>query len=434
MIELLGSLFSNALAVTVLVILVTSLVGFYVNMRGRDRCLRDLDGFQVTIETKDAHVAWGTLRTYATGVELLYIGADPGEETPPLSPPRKARGGEEELARPRAASSPSSPVGSDSSSPSPVGLTGEGRGGGQDAVDRYTKHSYILYANELPRVECFYRFHDHQTEAGRWRREREIRRTYQPSLWRRFTRTARNLLTTFKDAIVQTLNVVLGARAAASPQSPVLNQHKDLTASGAQLVESAVGSAYDPILEHYIGQYVVLEMQNHGEVGEEHGILKEYSTQYIELLNVRVEVPLYIYMRRRPHVARKQVRVAQDGPVARVSHDLPYPIVVETLCAGDAERELDLPVAPGKELEIALSEAEAATAVSFTWGVRCLADLVVPRTLALVRHAGKQEKLTWEAWLGLDDLHSPPWLKRLVRARRDQALPLMYGAQKEQAQ
>ena len=95
MIEFLGNLFSNALVVTVLVILVTSLIGFYVKMRGRDRCLRDMDGFQVTIETKDDHVAWGTLRTYATGVELLYICADPNAEAPPpLNPPRKNHGGE----------------------------------------------------------------------------------------------------------------------------------------------------------------------------------------------------------------------------------------------------------------------------------------------------------------------------------------------------
>ena len=83
MMEFLGNLFSNALSVTVLVILATSLVGFYVKMRGRDRCLRDLDGFHVTVETKDHHVAWGALRTYATGVELLYIGADPNVKPPP---------------------------------------------------------------------------------------------------------------------------------------------------------------------------------------------------------------------------------------------------------------------------------------------------------------------------------------------------------------
>lgn len=59
---------------------------------------------------------------------------------------------------------------------------------------------------------------------------------------------------------------------------------------------------------------------------------------------------------------------------------------------------------------------------------RCLRDLAVPRTSALVRHAGKQEKLTWEEWLGLDDLPSLPWLKRLVRVRKDQPLRLMVGA------
>jgi hypothetical protein len=417
--DILSSLFGNALAVTILVILVTSLIGFYVKMRGRDRCLRDLDGYQVTIETTDDQVAWGTLRAYATGVELLYIGADPSAEArPPLTPlptavNRTDHGEKEE------ASAPAEGAGSFPSPPRSAGQPWSAAGpGGSQGTALYTKHSFILYSNELPRIECFYRFHDHQSDKGRRLRERDIKRTYQPGLWRSTGRTLRNLLTTFKDAIVQALNAVLGARAAASPQSVVLSKHKDLTASGAQLMESAVGSAYDPILEHYIGQYVVLEMLTHGEIEEEHGILKEYSTQYIELLNVRVQVPLYIYMRCRPHVAETRVHIEQGVETARVWHDLPYPIVVETLCAGDGERDLDLSLIPGEPIEIALSETEAAGPVSFTWGVRCLADLVVPRSSALVRHAGKQEKLSWEAWLGLDELPSLPWLKRLVRARR----------------
>lgn len=401
--EILNSLFSNALVVTILVILVTSLIGFYVKMRGRDRCLRDLDGFQVTIETKDDHVAWGSLRTYATGVELLYIGADPSVPAVPVRPHvdygrRTAHGKEEET---------------------PLSESAEASWEAGRAADLYTKHSFILYNSELPRIECFYRFHDHQSDSNRLRRKRDIKKTYQPSLPRRVIRALRNVLTTFREAIVQSLNAVLGARAAASPQSVVLNKHKELTASGVQLMESAVGSAYDPILEHYVGQYVVLEMLSQNKIVEEHGILKEYSSQYIELLNARVEVPLYIYLRRRPRFADEQVHVEQEGQAARVWHNLAHPIIVQTLCAGEGERELDLPLAPGQQIEIPLSEAEAAGPISFAWGVRCLADLVVPRATALVRHAGKQEKLSWDAWLGLDDLAALPWLKRLARARRD---------------
>ena len=98
------------------------------------------------------------------------------------------------------------------------------------------------------------------------------------------------------------------------------------------------------------------------------------------------------------------------------------PIAPATLATGATAL-----VAPGEQVEIALSESEAAGPVSFAWGVRCLADLVVPRSSALVRHAGKQEKLSWEAWLGLDELPYLPWLKRLARARRDQPLRLMLG-------
>jgi hypothetical protein len=391
--ELLNSLMGNALAVTILVIVLTSLIGFYVRMRRRDRCLRDLDGFQVTIETKDGHVAWGTLRTYATGVELLYLGADPNVQAAP--PP----------ALPRAGGGP----------PTPLPLNPRAGQGGGSSVERYTKHSYILYNHELPRIECFYRFHDHQSPKNRRRRERDIIKTFEPGLPRRVGRALRNVLTTFRDAIVQSLNAILGARAAAT-QSAVLTKHEELTASGAELMESAVGSAYDPLLEHYVGHYVVLEMQTQGEVEEEHGILKEYSSQYIELLNARVEVPLYIYLRRRPRYADKLVHIRQEGRVAHVWHSLAHPIVVGAVCSEAGERELDLPLAPRQHIQIPLTEAEAAGPLSFSWSVRCLADLIVPRDSALVRHAGKREKLSWDEWLGLDDLADLPWIKRLRRA------------------
>jgi hypothetical protein len=370
--ELFLRLFDNALYVTVLVILISSLIGFYVKMRGRDRCLRDFDGFRITAETQDDHVAWGTLRTYSTGVELLYIAADPDSD---------AYDGEE-----------------------------------------YTKHSYILYSNELNRLFCLYRFHDHQPEKQRKKRERDIRRTYKPGIFRQVARWVRNLFSTFKDAIVQTTNAVLSARAAQT-QSVLLSRHKELTASGAQLVSSAVGNAYDPILEAYIGRYVIVEIQSDGETIEEHGILKEYSAQYLELLNVKVQVPLGIYVQRRPSAACAEVHIDREGRVARVHHDLDRPLFVESLRWGDHRRDVLQEVPAGEAVEIELSEEEAQHPLAWTLEVRCLADMIVPRAVALVRHGGKRDKLSWDEWLGVDDLPYLPWLRRLFRAeeRRSEA-------------
>lgn len=54
--SLLESFLNNPIAVSIGVIVLSSLVGFYINSRVRDRCLRDLDGYLVTVEDKASNV------------------------------------------------------------------------------------------------------------------------------------------------------------------------------------------------------------------------------------------------------------------------------------------------------------------------------------------------------------------------------------------
>jgi hypothetical protein len=348
-----------------LVILFSSLVGFYVKARARDRCLRDFDGFQATVEAVDGKVAWGTLRVYSSGIELLYSSTHQDREG-------------------------------------------------------HAENSYILYANELTNLEGIYRFHDHQSAKNGRRRARDIRRTYQPSLLRRAARSLRNLYSAFRDAIVQTLNAILGYRAAQSPESALLSRHKELTASGAQLIGGAIGSAYEPILEHYIGQYVVLDILVKEGVEEEHGILKEYSAQYIELLSVKLEIPLRVYLRGRPSSTSGPVRVERVGDAMRVTNGLERTVLVGAVCQGERSRPVDAVVAPGESVDVELVEAEREATdvpIELRLSVRCLADLIVPRSIAVIRHAGKRDDLTLEALLGLDDLADLPWIKRLIGTR-----------------
>ena len=43
--EVLGSVLDNVVNVSIIAIVISSLVGFYVKSRSRDRCIADLDGF-----------------------------------------------------------------------------------------------------------------------------------------------------------------------------------------------------------------------------------------------------------------------------------------------------------------------------------------------------------------------------------------------------
>jgi len=363
MLETINSILNNALYISILVILLSSLVGFYVKSRARDRCIRDFDGFKVTTEDKKGKVAWGILRAYSSGIELLYTSAH------------------------------------------------------QDA-EGHVENSYILYDNELGNLQAIYRFHDDQSEENQRRRKRDIQRVYQPTIFRRAARAVRNVVSTFKDAIVQTMNAILGHRATQSPPSVVLSKRKELTASGAQLLGSAVGNAYEPILEHYIGRCVVLEILCGEAVKEEHGILKEYSAKYIELLNVRIEVPIQMYLKERPFPDGSLVRIERDERVVHVTNKLDRTLLIVAVKCEKSSRPVNVPVGSMQSIDVELSKGEVGKAIELELSVRCLTDLVVPRSVAVVRHAGKREKLSLDALLGLDELPYLPWVKRLIGATK----------------
>lgn len=357
--------FSNPLYVSIFVILITSLVGFYANSRVRDRCLRDFDGYMVTIEHLPGTVAWGRLCTYNAGLEVRYEAAHHDREG-------------------------------------------------------HVENSYILYDKELGGLQAIYRFHDDQSPRNQQRRERDIRRTYRPSLFRRVRRTLRNTVSTFKDAFVQAANTLLGMRARQSPQDAMLGQYKQLTSSSAQLIGGAIGNAYEPILERYIGQYAVAEIVRDGEIEEEYGILKEYSARYIELLNVRVEVPLEVYRAMPDQAQGGDVEVTQDEGLVRVHNSLEHAVLVESIESGGGRRSLELSVEPGEAAAIPLLEGEAGETVKVQVGVRRLADLILPRTIAVIRHAGRREELTLDELLGLDEIPRLPWIKSLFGVGRKQ--------------
>jgi len=49
---------------------------------------------------------------------------------------------------------------------------------------------------------------------------------------------------------------------------------------------SSVGTAYEPLLERHIGRKVVLELVKGDKVFELAGVLKDYTSEFIELMDV----------------------------------------------------------------------------------------------------------------------------------------------------
>ncbi|HPQ39231.1 MAG TPA: hypothetical protein PLV45_02555 [bacterium] len=344
---------NNALYLSLLVILVSSVIGVFVAGRKRDRCLKDFNGDECRLMLTSGKSVYGVFHAYGSGIELEYT-------------------------RPH--------------------------------VDRqgHLESSFMLYSVELSQIAAIKRFHLDLSAQNRRTRTREITRTYQPSIFRIMQRRFRNFVNTFQDGLNRSLTALIGAAATRNPQSKVAGREKELTGLGNQMI-GVVSHAYDAILEKYIGHYVVLEMPVNGEIQEFCGILKDYTQNYIEILNLMepkiIELNADQSMESRD-VAGLEIHRHETG--FEIINRSDWPLYLDWL----EVREQRIPV--GRFLNHGdghISEMPDDTSTepdaSLQTEVRCgmivpeILDVIVPRTLGIVRHGCPRARHNLDTFLGL---------------------------------
>ena len=214
---------------TILMIFLGALVGMVLQYRARDACLKALDGFFVTLEWPGGRQAWGELDVFHNAVELIYP------------------------------------------TPHPSGA--------------HIETSFILYKPQFAELYALKRFHDELGEKNQARREKDILRSYNPNLFRRTRRRMRNFFNLTRDAFGQALGLFIG-QAKKSTSSALLQTQDSRITSTAQQILGSGAAAYEPILEKYIGHRVVLEVTHDGVRREYCGILKEYTGEFLFILDM----------------------------------------------------------------------------------------------------------------------------------------------------
>jgi hypothetical protein len=221
----------SATAITILFIIFAAGIGAFVRKRSRDKCLRDFERNMVTLEQKSGKTIWGSLRVENTGLEFIYS----EKHTDP---------------------------------------------------EGHDETSYILYKYEYPDIVAVIRFHDMLSEQNKKAREKELKRTYHPGAWRRLKRRILNVFRTVRDSIVEIINLLISQAKKATPAGKVLtSQDKYVSQMKTELMASS-GTSFEPLLEKYIGQKVVLEMIKGDKVFEYCGVLKDYTADFIEIMDV----------------------------------------------------------------------------------------------------------------------------------------------------
>jgi len=222
----------NILLVSILLIFLTALFSNVMKQRKRDRVLKDMHDFHITLEFNDGKKAWGKTRVYSNGLEFVFSDSHASSNGNYIS-------------------------------------------------------SYIIHKGDLDRIWVFYRFHTELSTDNQKRRRKEVENTIHPGIFSRLKRLARNLVNAFNDAINEALGVLLN-RLKGSGSNVVMQQDQYLKKAGASAL-GLVGNVFNPILERYINHRVVVVVNN-GEKDESFcGFLKEYSPSWMSLLDCQIK-------------------------------------------------------------------------------------------------------------------------------------------------
>jgi hypothetical protein len=222
---------TNSFAITIAFLVVTALVGAFARRRSRDRCLLSFADDAVVLETADDLIA-GTLNVENTGLELVY----PSART-----------------------------------------NGEG----------YQEASYLLYKFEYSSIHALARYLEDLTEAGKTARERELRQTYHPTMFRRLRRRTWNTLKTVRDSLLELVDSLLNATKRVIPAGAALAAQDKYLSKMKQDLAGSIGTSFEPLMEKYIGHRVVLEVIKGESIERLSGVLRDYTADFVEILDVK---------------------------------------------------------------------------------------------------------------------------------------------------
>lgn len=331
--QALSGLIDASLLFTIGLVFLVTLVGSYLRSRRKDPCLASFEDFHVTLERTDDKVIWGKLEIESTGLELFY----------------------------------------------------------QDDVqdEAHIESSYILYANEYENIQAIYRYADQLTPEGKQKRRRDIERSFHPGAWERSKRGLRTFVSTANDSLSEVFGLLVGR--AKKPAGRYITDQGEayLNKLGVNLI-GHVGGVFDPLLERYIGQKVVVEIQEGDEVHEHVGIFKNYSPDFIEILDVQYPEPRLVDLNGCNDERKDCVRIKVEGTKMTVHNPTAQPILIHSLALGEESELFNVVVDSGESVEL-YPQNVGADAVLHVRMVREL-DLIVPRTLCVVRHRAERFK------------------------------------------
>lgn len=338
----------TSLLFTIGLIFLATFIGSYLHSRRKDPCLQSFAGFHVTLEQNKGKVIWGILDVETSGLELNY------------------------------------------------------RDDVQD--EKHLESSYIIYAQEFNNIQALYRFADELTAENREKRRKDIKRSFHPGPLERAKRGFRRFVGTASDSLSEVVGLLVGRAKEPAGRYITDKGERYLNQISTNLIGHA-GSTFDPLLERYIGQKVVIEIMEDDEIHEHVGIFKNYSPDFLEILDIQFPLKQTVTVGLDGYADAEFVQAEMDGTELTVSNPRKQPLLLHTVI-GNADIEQAAPmqrangtaplveeminsVVNGGE-RIALHLPKEYSRVDLHVRVVRELDMVVPRKRAVLRHRAER--------------------------------------------
>ena len=336
------ALLDQAFALTILFIFLTAVVALIVNQRRRDKCLKLFDGYRATVLDTSNQALWGTMCILPKGMEVVFD-----------RPYTTQRG--------------------------------------------IHKSSALIYEAHQANVLAMLRLETGLPQEQLVRRRKQIRRTFRPNLFRRITRTLRNVLNTLRDAFAKAFTAVVG-QITRTGRTGALGQQQAGVDQIGQTLLAAAGNTYEPLLERHIGKPVVLQLKSplagDAPAVDIPGYLAEYSDKYVAVFNH--EQPL-----------THEHRLALDAPIEQPGVSVEVAdhffviratgaelIIVRRVKTDAGEVEVNAGLTQGSSIRF-VHGGTVTPAIDLAMTRRV--DMVCPRALATVLFGGEPADATTEA-------------------------------------
>ena len=215
---------------TLLIIFLGALVSNILKWRKKDRVLKDLQDFHTTFEMLDGKRIWGETFIFANGMELKFSRQMKNDQGDPIA-------------------------------------------------------SYIFYNDDIDQIRTIYRRHGELSSEDKQRRKKEVDSVSNPDLLMKLNRWLRIIFNMFNDAIGEALNAFISRMKGTAGGASIFSAQGDQIGKLGTTALSAVGNAYDPMIERYINRRVIVSLNDALRKDEFCGFLKEYSSAWLSIVD-----------------------------------------------------------------------------------------------------------------------------------------------------